>query len=88
VVGNRFDPATPYRGAVSLARLLPRSRLLTLNGWGHTSEGKSSCIDEHTARYLLTTQVPQPGTVCQPDLVPFARRTAVMASGPTKPARS
>jgi pimeloyl-ACP methyl ester carboxylesterase len=88
VVGNRFDPATPYRGAVTLARLLPRSRLLTLNGWGHTSEGKSSCIDAHTARYLLTTRVPRPGTVCQPDIVPFARRTAVMASGPTKPARS
>jgi hypothetical protein len=49
VVGNRFDPATPYRGAVTLARLLPRSRLLTLDGWGHASEGKSSCIDAHTA---------------------------------------
>jgi pimeloyl-ACP methyl ester carboxylesterase len=71
IIGNRFDPATPYRGAVALARLLPRSRLLTLAGWGHTSEGKSSCIDAHTARYLLTTRTPQPGTVCQPDLVPF-----------------
>jgi pimeloyl-ACP methyl ester carboxylesterase len=72
VVGNRFDPATPYRGAVTLARLLPRSRLLTLGGWGHTSEGKSSCIDAHTARYLLTTRTPQPSTVCPPDIVPFA----------------
>ena len=88
VVGNRFDPATPYQGAVSLARILPRSRLLTLNGWGHTSEGKSSCIDAHTARYLLTTQVPQPGTVCQPDLVPFAHPSAPTAGSPTKPARS
>ena len=88
VVGNRFDPATPYQGAVSLARILPRSRLLTLNGWGHTSEGKSSCIDAHTARYLLTTQVPQPGTVCQPDLVPFAHPSAQTAGSPTKPARS
>ena len=88
VVGNRFDPATPYQGAVSLARILPRSRLLTLNGWGHTSEGKSSCIDAHTARYLLTTQVPQPGTVRQPDLVPFAHPSAPTAGSPTKPARS
>jgi TAP-like protein len=31
-----FDPATPYRGAVTVDRLLPRSRLLTLAGWGHT----------------------------------------------------
>jgi pimeloyl-ACP methyl ester carboxylesterase len=73
IVGNRFDPATPYQGAVTLARLLPRSRLLTLDGWGHTSESKSSCIDAHTARYLLTTRTPQPGTICQPDIVPFAR---------------
>jgi pimeloyl-ACP methyl ester carboxylesterase len=73
VVGNRFDPTAPYQGAVTLARLLPRSRLLTLDGWGHTSEGKSSCVDAHTSRYLLTTRVPPPGTVCRPDHVPFAR---------------
>ena len=72
VVGTRFDPATPYRGAVTLARLLPRSRLLTLDGWGHTSQGRSSCVDAHIDRYLLTTRVPRPGTVCRPDLVPFA----------------
>jgi pimeloyl-ACP methyl ester carboxylesterase len=73
VVGNRFDPAAPYQGAAALARLLPRSRLLTLDGWGHTSEGKSSCVDAHINRYLLTIRVPPPGTVCRPDLVPFAR---------------
>ena len=39
VVGTRFDPATRYEGAVTLDRLLPRSRLLTLAGWGHTSLG-------------------------------------------------
>ena len=35
VVGNLFDPATPYHGAVTVDRLPPRSRLLTLAGWGH-----------------------------------------------------
>jgi pimeloyl-ACP methyl ester carboxylesterase len=88
IVGNRFDPATPYQGAVTLAHLLPRSRLLTLDGWGHTSENKSSCIDAHTARYLLTTRTPHPGTVCQPDLVPFAHPSAQTSGGPTTPARS
>jgi hypothetical protein len=34
IVGGRFDPATRYQGAVTLARLLPRSRLLTLDGVG------------------------------------------------------
>jgi pimeloyl-ACP methyl ester carboxylesterase len=76
VVGNRFDPATRYQGAVTLAGLLPRSRLLTLDGWGHTSLFESACIDAHVSRYLLSSQVPPVGTVCRPDAVPFAQATA------------
>ena len=72
VVGNLFDPATPYHGAVTVARLLPRSRLLTLAGWGHTSLFASSCIDSYVNTYLLSSRVPPKGTVCQPDVVPFA----------------
>jgi hypothetical protein len=76
VVGNRFDPATRYQGAVTLANLLPRSRLLTLHGWGHTSLFASACIDAHVNAYLLTARVPPRGTVCQPDVVPFAQPAA------------
>ena len=49
VVGNRFDPATRYQGAVTVDRLLPRSRLLTLAGWGHTSLFASACIDAYVS---------------------------------------
>jgi pimeloyl-ACP methyl ester carboxylesterase len=86
IVGGRFDPVTRYQGAVTLARLLPRSRLLTLDGWGHVSLPKSSCINDHVSRYLLTTQVPPPGTVCQPDVVPFAQPApqAPTARGPAE----
>jgi pimeloyl-ACP methyl ester carboxylesterase len=81
VVGNRFDPATPYHGAVTVDRLLPRSRLLTLAGWGHTSLFASACIDGWVNRYLLTSRVPPKGTVCRPDVVPFAQpATADQAS--------
>jgi pimeloyl-ACP methyl ester carboxylesterase len=76
VVNPRFDPATPIHGAVTLDRLLPRSRLLTLDGWGHTTLFSSACIDDHVSHYLLTTQVPPRGTVCQPDVVPFAQPAA------------
>ena len=71
-----FDPATPYHGAVTVDRLLPRSRLLTLAGWGHTSLFVSACIDAHVSRYFLTTRVPAKGTVCEPDVVPFAEPAA------------
>jgi TAP-like protein len=63
VVGNRFDPATPYHGAVTVDRLLPRSRLLTLDGWGHTSMFLSSCVDAHVNTYLLTIAC-RPGAPC------------------------
>jgi pimeloyl-ACP methyl ester carboxylesterase len=76
VVGNRFDPATPYHGAVTVDRLLPRSRLLSLAGWGHTSLFVSSCVDAYVSTYFLTTRVPPRGTVCRPDVVPFAQPAA------------
>jgi pimeloyl-ACP methyl ester carboxylesterase len=73
VVGNRFDPATRYEGALIVHNLLPRSALLTVNGWGHTSLFLSACADETIARYLLTTQTPPPGTTCNQDVVPFTQ---------------
>jgi pimeloyl-ACP methyl ester carboxylesterase len=71
VVGNTFDPATRYQGAVTVAGLLPNSRLLTLHGWGHVSLFLSQCADNAVASYLLTAVTPPPGTVCEQDLVPF-----------------
>jgi TAP-like protein len=84
VIGNRFDPATPYHGAVTVDRLLPRSRLLTLAGWGHTSLFVSSCVDAYVSTYLLSSRVPPKGTVCAPDVVPFAQpAAAARAQQPT-----
>jgi pimeloyl-ACP methyl ester carboxylesterase len=73
VVGNSYDPATPYQGAVKLHRLLPKSRLITLEGWGHTSVFKSACVRREISGYLLQPYVPAPDATCQPDVVPFAQ---------------
>ncbi len=80
VVGNRFDPATRYQGAVTLAGLLPNSRLLTLEGWGHTSLLSSSCIDAYVAKYLLTTHAPPRGRVLSAERDPV--RDAADRAGP------
>ena len=72
VVGNRFDPATRYEGAQIVDRLMPRSRLLTVHGWGHTSLFLSQCADAAIARYLIQQATPPPGATCQQDAVPFA----------------
>ncbi len=73
VVNTLFDPATPYAGAVAASKILPGSRLLTVNGWGHvTVVTGSNCADRHVATYLLNGTLPAEGTQCAPDEVPFA----------------
>lgn len=70
MVGNQFDPATRYAGAVIVHHLLPNSALLTLKAWGHTSLFLSSCADNTIARYLVDLQTPR-RKVCRQDVVPF-----------------
>jgi hypothetical protein len=72
VVGNTFDPATRYQGAQTVNRLMPRSSLLTVHGWGHTSLFLSQCADAAIARYLVHQATPPPGATCEQDAVPFA----------------
>jgi pimeloyl-ACP methyl ester carboxylesterase len=71
VVGNTYDPATPYTGAQTVAKLLPGSRLLTVLGWGHTSLGSSTCATSVVGRYLVSGAMPATGTQCTFDITPF-----------------
>ncbi len=71
VVGNYWDPATNYQGAVKAAKLLPNSRLLSSNSWGHTAYGTSACVTTAVDRYLLTKRVPAAGKTCVGDSQPF-----------------
>jgi hypothetical protein len=57
---------------VTVRHLLPRSALLTVEAWGHTSLFKSACADATIARYLLVGATPGPGATCRQDVVPFA----------------
>ncbi|GAA3347234.1 alpha/beta hydrolase [Amorphoplanes nipponensis] len=71
VVGNFWDPATNYRGAVASSRLLPNSRLLSSNNWGHTAYGSGVCATTAIDNYLLTGKPPAKGTVCTDSAQPF-----------------
>jgi pimeloyl-ACP methyl ester carboxylesterase len=78
IVGNRFDPATRYEGAVTASRLLPNSRLLTYGGWGHTATFLGNyCVDQYVARYFVSLRVPAKGTVCAPTSGPFETVPAI-----------
>ena len=72
VIGNRYDPRTAYGNARSAARRLGNAVLLTLDGYGHTSDqDPSACLDRAVRRYLVTTTPPPDGTICRPDRQPF-----------------
>jgi pimeloyl-ACP methyl ester carboxylesterase len=72
VIGNTFDPATPLRGAVTMARQLGRARLLTVDGFGHTALiNPSACVNRHEARYFVRGVLPRTGTRCAQDGAPF-----------------
>ena len=54
VIGNLYDPATRYEGAVIADHLLGNSALLTVDDPGHTSLGISPfCAGTITGDYLL-----------------------------------
>ncbi len=65
VVGTVHDPATPYAGAVSMAKVLGNgSSLVTWEGSGHTAFTRSPCVDALVEEYLLSLTVPADGTRC------------------------
>ncbi|WP_229402079.1 alpha/beta hydrolase [Micromonospora okii] len=81
VVGNTWDPATPYHGAVAASRLLPNSRLLSSDNWGHASYGTGICVTEAIDRYLLSGALPARGTVCAAARQPFTEPVEASPAG-------
>jgi pimeloyl-ACP methyl ester carboxylesterase len=73
VIGNLYDPATRYQGAVTVRSLLPNSALITVDAAGHTSLGLSACAGSLTGQYLLdpSTAPTIDGTFCPQEFNPF-----------------
>jgi pimeloyl-ACP methyl ester carboxylesterase len=71
VFGTRYDPATPYEMTRPYADLYPDARMVTVNGWGHTTIGKSACADAAITKYLVNLQAPADGSTCEQDRRPF-----------------
>jgi pimeloyl-ACP methyl ester carboxylesterase len=72
VIGNTFDPSTPYQGSIAMAHALARARLLTVDGYGHTVLlNPSACASRYVSDYLVDGTLPPEGTVCPQDQPPF-----------------
>lgn len=65
VLGNRGDSATPYANSVSVAEALERGHLVSYDGDGHTSYGRSDCVDEAVHDYLIELIVPDDDPDCR-----------------------
>jgi pimeloyl-ACP methyl ester carboxylesterase len=72
VIGTRYDPQTAYQGARRVARLLGNARLLTFDGYGHTTTevDPSRCVDRAVSAYLIRPSTARRQT-CQADRQPF-----------------
>ncbi|APH00297.1 hypothetical protein ASJ30_01085 [Janibacter indicus] len=64
VVGNYWDPATNYDGAVRTRSILGRSRLISSDSWGHTAYGVSACVTQRVDSYLLRGISPRIDATC------------------------
>lgn len=65
IVGTTRDPATPYRWALDLHATILHSRLISLNGDGHTGYGRGSlCVDSAVNHYLLMGATPTQDLSC------------------------
>ena len=72
LVATTFDLATPYQDSLVMAQQLARARLLTVDGYGHTSlDNASSCVYQYEASYFINGTLPPAGTVCQQNQPPF-----------------
>jgi hypothetical protein len=74
-VGNTADNITPLRNAYKSTEGFPGSVVLEQNSYGHTSLSMPSRCTAKTIRaYFQEGRMPEKGTVCESDLVPFQPR--------------
>ena len=72
MIGNTYDPSTPYEGTVAMANALARAHLLTVDGYGHSIlRNPSTCAHDYVSRYIVDGTLPPPGTMCPQDQQPF-----------------
>ncbi len=67
VIGNTYDPNTPYASARQLTATIG-GRLLTYVGYGHTwllNGSSNPCMQRAVSRYLVSRTLPALGTRCR-----------------------
>ncbi|KAH9895108.1 alpha/beta-hydrolase [Cubamyces lactineus] len=77
VVSPRYDPVCPLRDAKVVQGRYHGAGLLVQNSHGHCSlSAPSLCTAKHVRAYMVDGTLPEPGTVCEADELPFVGSVA------------
>ncbi|CAI6337988.1 unnamed protein product [Periconia digitata] len=69
---NTIDPVTPLRSAEKMQGMFGGAGLLVQEAVGHSTQSTlSKCTIGHFQEYFSTGALPQEGTVCEADTLPF-----------------
>nr|VWO95727.1 Acyl-CoA ligase AFT1-1 (EC (AF-toxin biosynthesis protein 1-1) [Ganoderma boninense] len=72
IVQPRFDPAGPLHDALAVRERYGGTGLLVQNSYGHTSpSAPSACTAGYVRAYFEEGTLPEEGTACEPDVLPF-----------------
>ncbi|KAF9871106.1 hypothetical protein CkaCkLH20_11523 [Colletotrichum karsti] len=71
-IGNTLDPVAPLEGTKMNVPLFEGARLLQQDSVGHCStNAPSRCTVSHVRQYLVFGELPEEGTICPVDYLPF-----------------
>jgi pimeloyl-ACP methyl ester carboxylesterase len=71
ITSNYWDPSTNYDSGVAVWKMMPGSRLISADSWGHASYWTTRCIGDVVDQYLITATPPPLLTHCKGDVQPF-----------------
>ncbi|KAI0917846.1 hypothetical protein AcV5_002682 [Taiwanofungus camphoratus] len=72
LISPQYDPVCPLADARKVHQRYGGSGLLVQNSYGHCSiSSPSLCTAKHVRAYFLNGTLPEEGTVCEPDELPF-----------------
>jgi pimeloyl-ACP methyl ester carboxylesterase len=71
-ISTTLDPVTPLRAAEKMVKRFGGARLLVQDSVGHTSTSSvSKCTYRYMSKYFASGELPDVGTHCENDKVPF-----------------